>query len=230
MLQLEQCQAQNAVTFWCFKSWDIFSKFKKYHNIYFYGRYRDDGFLIYHGNENEIKTIFAIANGHHSLLQFTFEYAQTPINFLDVNVYKGKRFKNNATLDLKTYFKPTNSFMYPHRESCHSRHVFTSFRHIRNTNDKNELQAILSSFKLNLIIGGYNELEIDDNINQALSNNRAKFLNKKSKKHTKENPLVLSTKYNPCIRKMKQCLVKHWQLLKHNEICRHFYKGTNYCY
>ena len=33
-------------------------------------------------------------------------------------------------------------------------------------------------------------------------------------------PLVLSTKYNPCIRKIKQCLVKYWQLLKHNEICR----------
>jgi hypothetical protein len=29
---------------------------------------------------------------------------------------------------------------------------------------------------------GYNEIEIDDNINQALSNNRAEFLNKKSKK------------------------------------------------
>jgi hypothetical protein len=37
-----------------------------------------------------------------------------------------------------------------------------------------------------LIKRGYNELEIDYNINQALSNNRAEFLNKKSKKHTKE--------------------------------------------
>ena len=83
-----------------------------------------------------------------------------------------------------------------------------------------ELQTLLSSFKLNLIKRGYNELEIDDNINQALSNNGAEFLNKKSKKHTKEIPLVLSTKYNPCIRKIKQCLVKHWQLLKYNEICR----------
>jgi hypothetical protein len=44
-----------------------------------------------------------------------------------------------------------------------------------------------------LIKRGYNELEIDDNINQALSNNKAEFLNKKSKKHTKEIPLVLST-------------------------------------
>jgi hypothetical protein len=204
---------------------DIFSKFEKYHNIYFYGRYCDDGFLIYHGNENEIKTLFAIANGHHPLLKFTYEYAQTSMNFLDVNVYKGKTFENNAILDLKTYFKSTNSFMYLHQESCHSRHVFAGFikgeaiRHICNTNDKNELQTILSSFKLNLIKRGYNELEIDDNINQELCNNRAEFLNKKSKKHTKEIPLVLSTKYNPCIRKIKQCLVKHWQLLKHNKIC-----------
>jgi hypothetical protein len=116
----------------------------------------------------------------HPLLKFTYEYAHTSINFLDVNVYKGKRFENNATLDLKTYFKPTNSFMYLHRESCLCRHVFTGFikgesiRHIRNTNDNNELQTILSSFKLNLIKRGYNELEIDDNINQALSN-KAEF-------------------------------------------------------
>ena len=110
------------------------------------------------------------------------------MNFLDVNVYNGKRFENNATLDLKTYFKPTNSFMYPHRESCHSRHVYIglikgeAIRYIRNTNDKNELQTILSSFKLNLIKGGYNELEIDDNINQALSNNRAEFLKQEKQK------------------------------------------------
>jgi hypothetical protein len=69
-----------------------------------------------------------------------------------------------------------------------------------------------------LIKRGYNELEIDDNINQALSNNRAEFLNKKSKKLMKEIPLVLSTKYNPCIRKIKQCLVKHWQLLKQQDL------------
>ena len=146
------------------------------------------------------------------------------MNFLDINVYKGKRFENNAILDLKTYFKPTNSFMYLHRESCHSRHVGfikgEAIRHICNTNDKNELQTVLSSFKLNLIKRGYNELEIDDNINQALSNNWAESINKKSKTHRKEIPLVLSTKYNPCIRKIKQCLVKHWQLLRHNEICR----------
>ena len=53
------------------------------------------------------------------------------------------------------------------------------------TQDANT-QAILSRFKLNLIKRLYNELEIDDNINQALSNNRAEFLKKKSKNHTKE--------------------------------------------
>jgi hypothetical protein len=37
-----------------------------------------------------------------------------------------------------------------------------------------------------LIKRGYNELEIDANINKALSNNRPEFLNKKGKKHTKE--------------------------------------------
>ena len=33
------------------------------------------------------------------------------------------------------------------------------------------------------------------------------------------SPIVL---YNPwpCIRKIKQCIVKHWQLLKHNKICK----------
>ena len=37
------------------------------------------------------------------------------------------------------------------------------------------------SFKLNLIKRGYNELEIDDNINQALSNNSQIFKQEKQK-------------------------------------------------
>jgi hypothetical protein len=39
-----ECQTQNA-------------KFEKYHNIYFYGRYRDEGFLIYryHGMKIKLK-------------------------------------------------------------------------------------------------------------------------------------------------------------------------------
>ena len=60
-------------------------------------------FSIYHGNENE--TRFAIANGHHPLLKFTYEYAQTSMNFLDVNVYKGKRFEKKCHFRLENIFQ-----------------------------------------------------------------------------------------------------------------------------
>ena len=63
--------------------------------------------MIYNGNINDIPDFFNMANNHHRFLKFTHEISQTAITFLDVNIYKGKRFSNDSILDMKTYFKPT---------------------------------------------------------------------------------------------------------------------------
>ena len=208
---------------------NIFSKFEHRQKIAFYGRYRDDAAIIFEGTENEIKMFFSIANNHHPLLKFTYEYSTTSINFLDVTIYKGQRFYANGILDLKIFFKPTNSFNYLHRQSCHSKHVFSGFikgeaiRHIRNTNEQNEVEKTLSNFKLRLKGRGYTDQEIDQNIRAASSRKRSDLLKGTSNKKSKDIPLVFSTKYNPCIKGIKKCIMKHWHTLKEDEICKNVF-------
>ena len=59
------------------------------------------------------------ANTFHPTIKFTAEISETEITFLDTVVYKGERFQNEAILDVKTHYKPTETFQYTHYSSCH---------------------------------------------------------------------------------------------------------------
>ena len=145
---------------------EINNRFQFKHKIYYSGRYRDDGFMIFHSNEEEIKQLFNIANNFHQFIKFTFNILKSHTDFLDIHIFKGNRFAESGKLDMKTYFKSINSFVYLQRNSCHSKHVFSGFikgeaiRHIRNTNNGDDLHDIISNFRKRLIDRGYRESEI----------------------------------------------------------------------
>ena len=42
-------------------------------------------------------------------------------------VYKGDRFKNTSILEVRTYYKPTETFQYTHFSSCHPPGVSKGF-------------------------------------------------------------------------------------------------------
>ena len=49
------------------------------------------------------------ANKHHPIIKFTAEISETE-TFLDTNIYKGERFRSNSFHDVRTHFKPTETF------------------------------------------------------------------------------------------------------------------------
>jgi hypothetical protein len=67
---------------------EIINTFPNKHHITYHGRYRDDGFIIFHGEEKEIHELFTIANSIHPLLKFTYELSTNEMHFLDARVYK----------------------------------------------------------------------------------------------------------------------------------------------
>ncbi|VDI17065.1 Hypothetical predicted protein [Mytilus galloprovincialis] len=74
-------------------------------------RFRDDGFFIYNeGTDDEIAQFFEHANRQHALLKFTHEKSQTKMQFLDVLVFKGRRFRETGILDLTTFRKKTENY------------------------------------------------------------------------------------------------------------------------
>ncbi|XP_062587335.1 uncharacterized protein LOC134248972 [Saccostrea cucullata] len=60
---------------------EIIDKFTGKNDLIYHGRYRDDGFIIFHGSEAVIHELFEIANSHHPLLKFTYEISTQEINF-----------------------------------------------------------------------------------------------------------------------------------------------------
>ena len=206
---------------------EILRLFPHTNNVLYHGRFLDDGCIIYHGTEQDIHELFAIANSFHPLLKFTYEISNKHINFLDTTLYKGARFHESNILDIKTYIKPTNTFQYLDRNSAHHPSVFKGFikgetiRYLRNTNDRDILSNMLVKFKGYLTNRDYDEQEIDESITDALDNNeRIAALYKAGKTKIGKTPLVLVTAYNPCIKNIKRKLLKYWHILQRDADCK----------
>ena len=56
----------------------------------------------------------------HPNIKFTAEISENEITFLDTVVFKGERFNNESILDIKSHYKPTETFQwYTHLNPCH---------------------------------------------------------------------------------------------------------------
>ena len=83
-------------------------------------RYIDEVFSLWDVNRQDIDLFIEQANTFHSTMKFTAEISEEKITLLGTVVYKGERFLNEATLDVKTHYKPIETFQYTHYSSCHS--------------------------------------------------------------------------------------------------------------
>ena len=82
-------------------------------------RFIDDVFSLWDVNREKTTMFIELANKHHPTIQFTAEISDTETTFLDTKVYKGERFKKEAVPDVRTHFKPTETFQYTQYSSCH---------------------------------------------------------------------------------------------------------------
>ena len=78
------------------------------------------------------------------LANFFVRVSETEAVYLDVHVYTGPRFAETGVLDMETYFKPTNSFLYVHATSEHPPSVFKAItkgktiRYLRTTSSQSK--------------------------------------------------------------------------------------------
>ena len=87
-------------------------------------RYIDDIFLIWPHSQNLFLTFFNQLNNFHPTIKYTYELSHQSVHYLDITIFKGKRFADSHILDIAPYFKPTNRFQYLHFDSCHPSHTF----------------------------------------------------------------------------------------------------------
>ena len=73
-------------------------------------RYIDDIFMTWTQDRTTLDSFMSRLNNHHCDIEFTWTVSDTETTFLDIDLYKGKRFQEDGTLDTKTHSKDTNTF------------------------------------------------------------------------------------------------------------------------
>eukprot|EP01052_Picozoa_sp_SAG31_P054454 SAG31_NODE_14506_length_802_cov_111.297297_1_plen_195_part_01 len=99
--------------------------FARYANsIRTHRRYIDDGLIIWRGTAAAAAALFQDLNSICPDIQLTFEISQTKAIFLDLVIFKGKRWQSTGHLDTKCYQKPMNRYLYTPESSEHPKHCF----------------------------------------------------------------------------------------------------------
>ena len=101
---------------------EVFAKCQK--KPMHYLRYLDDIWGIWTGSRDEFEQFVAILNSHDTSIKLKYEISQESITFLDTTVYKGPGFADNNQLDIKVYFKKTDTHALLFKTSFHPTHTF----------------------------------------------------------------------------------------------------------
>ena len=95
------------------------------------------------------------ANNFHPTTKFTAEISENEITFLDTTIFKGEGFTEKSILDIKTHYKPTETFQYTHFISCHPPGVKRGFIKGEAKTTKTTFHESLANFKQRLEACGY---------------------------------------------------------------------------
>lgn len=90
----------------------------------YYFRYLDDIWGIWVGSKQEFDQFVQVLNSHDPSIQLKTELNKQSIDFLDTTVFKGPNFTSNSKLDIKVFFKSTDTHALLHKDSFHPKHTF----------------------------------------------------------------------------------------------------------
>ena len=97
------------------------------HALFLMSKQRTNPPEYYYKSTSEKGLFIEKANKFHPTIKFTAEISENEITFLDTVVFKGERLKKESILDIKTHYKPTETFQCSHFNSCHPPRVKNGF-------------------------------------------------------------------------------------------------------
>lgn len=88
-----------------------------------YLRYLDDIWGVWTHSQNDFEDFLKTLNNHNPSIQLKSTTSHTSVDFLDTSTYKGPNFSQTHKLDIKVYFKDTDTHALLHKHSFHPRHT-----------------------------------------------------------------------------------------------------------
>ena len=142
--------------------------------------------------------------------------------------YKGGKFKKESILDVRTHFKPTETFQYTHFTSCHPPGVRKGFikgeawRLLRTNSSKATFEDNITQFKRRLRDRGYPDDLIENTLSEIIFSERMSALHNKQK--TRKRILPFVTEYRSSVPCLKNILMSKWHLIENQPLLREIYK------
>ena len=187
--------------------------------LHFYGRYRDDCFVLWIGSEDRLHQFFNFINTLDDKLKFTIEIGGDTLTFLDLKI----SIVDNQ-LFTTVYSKPTDSHLYLQAGSCHQKAsikgiqkgVSLRLRRICSTIEEYDLKS--KEYAAYLVARGHDSLSVT----AAFAATRSKTIEEARQKVTREtfNRVVFPTKFNPRGPNVRAIVKKHSHLLSKSDTTR----------
>lgn len=89
-----------------------------------YFRYLDDIWGVWHHTQEEFGEFLSALNRHNPSIKLKSTINSGSVDFLDTTTFKGEHFQATNNLDVKVFFKETDSHALLHKSSFHPRHIF----------------------------------------------------------------------------------------------------------
>ena len=192
-------------------------------------RYIDDIFSLWNINKQAINNFTELANSFHPTVKFVAEISDTEIRFLDTCVYKGDRFKKHSILDVRTHFKPTETFQYTHFDSCHPPGIRKGFIKgealslLRTNSSKAKFDEHIALFKQRLCHRGYADNLLNITLSKVSFSQRMSALQNTQK--TRKRILLFVAEYRPSMPDLKHILMNKWHLIQNQPSLRKTFKN-----
>lgn len=90
-----------------------------------YFRYLDDIWGVWTHSEDEFRDFEASLNNHNPSITLKSTISFESVDFLDTTTYKGPDFNSSHKLDIKVFFKETDTHALLHKRSFHPRHTYS---------------------------------------------------------------------------------------------------------
>ena len=122
--------------------------------------YINDILCVWSGFRESLEAFLRRLNSCHPTIHFTWTIYTESVEFLDIRIYKGSRFRETGILDVQTHFKPTNTFQYLHFSS-HPKGVFKglvkgeAIQFLRSNSSQDNYKRTISTFRHHLHCRGY---------------------------------------------------------------------------
>ena len=155
-----------------------------------YFRYLDDIWGIWPGSETEFLQFMSTLNSHNPSIQLTHEVNNSTIDFLDTTTYKGPDFHSTSILDIKVFFKRTDTHALLFKSSFHPRHTYEGLvksqilRFHRICTKENDFKEATRALFQALKDRGYSR--------SFLRNCFKTYLNRKVRSQTNSIPLIIT--------------------------------------